>query len=939
MNKRGGVVVVAIVLLAVIGWVGYSRYGKKTTSASSTKTGSAAAGGKGAAAGQGGVNVDVTSMPMWLGQFGVAKKRIAGKVMHGDKPVAGATVRLGADLAGFALQPIAEVKSDASGAFDFGPQIAGAFDVSAESEQFTAAAKRIDLADPKAKSDKIVLQLGDCRSRLFGSVLDASGGAIAKARVTTTGLAGGESDAAGKYSVCVAEGDSSARIVADGYGSLDVRLHLFGELQYDFVLVPEAVLVGQVITQDKQPVAGARVVAIPDPGEGPHHLAPGWTATDADGRFRIDGISPGHYRLGAAAEGLVSASPVDAIAATGTAPQDTIIVVSTVARVSGRVVMGDKPVAGARVFVPKPGTIASAFTQDDGTFVMDRVPMGSVPIAVAPYEVKAPKTIEVKSAKVDDITIDVSAMGSIVGKVTRHGKPVAGADVISPALRGPPVKSDENGDYALLGLPPGQIDFFAWDLASRSFTPNRKEKLGPGETKHVDLELDRAGTATGVVVDDGGKPVPGVYVRMISEDGTFDQGESMTDAAGKWMCHTMAGGDYIANVYPSPMAGQAFAPATGDRFPAIKVPADGSVAGVTLAIKFEQLSIKGSVTDDAGSPVADVHIEAIGRGFGGMDLPSIMSRADGTFEIKKLARGTYALHAHASDGSEADAQNIASGSEGVAIRLIRPGAIEGTLDGFTKTPDVSMLTLTANLQIGTNAIVDGNRFYARGLRPGRYAVEAKADLESAGETVEVKSGETAKVVLKNRGTGHVEGHVAEFGTKAPLSGWQCDANLSVNGQMGQGPRDPTLTGFSDEKGHFAMTAPLGKVRVFCFSPGGSHSVAGTDVDVTSQAPAVAQVFAVPNKFGATPGDPGFRIRPIVLPLVVNDVVPGGPAATQGLKAGDIIVTIDGATLQGVLPMGASFLLGNHKPGTTVTIGVERGGAPLTLKITLGATPT
>jgi S1-C subfamily serine protease len=97
-------------------------------------------------------------------------------------------------------------------------------------------------------------------------------------------------------------------------------------------------------------------------------------------------------------------------------------------------------------------------------------------------------------------------------------------------------------------------------------------------------------------------------------------------------------------------------------------------------------------------------------------------------------------------------------------------------------------------------------------------------------------------------------------------------------------------------------------------------------------PGVAQVYAVANKFGATPGDAGFKIRPIVLPLVVNDVAPSGPAATQGMKAGDILVTIDGASLQGLLPMGAGFLIGNHKPGSVVIIGVERNGTALTFKI-------
>ena len=37
------------------------------------------------------------------------------------------------------------------------------------------------------------------------------------------------------------------------------------------------------------------------------------------------------------------------------------------------------------------------------------------------------------------------------------------------------------------------------------------------------------------------------------------------------------------------------------------------------------------------------------------------------------------------------------------------------------------------------------------------------------------------------------------------------------------------------------------------------------------------------------------------------------------------MTIDGFALQGVMSQGAMFLVVNHRPGTTVSIGVDRGG--------------
>jgi hypothetical protein len=940
MNKRVAFGVVLLVALLVVALIWRMRSRSETERAADHGSGATTVGSAGGALRPDDPQRAALGVPAWLAQIGVPARRVAGHVVYAGKPVAGATVRLALQL-GELLQSVGERKTGADGAFDFGPQPAATFTVSAEAADRTPAMKSIALADPKVRSDRITLELTDCRSRLYGSVLDASGGAIAKAKLLAAGHAGAESDGAGQYSLCVAQNYANVKVAADGYGSIQVNVHLFGNLRYDFVLVPEAVLVGQVITRDKRPVGGARVLAYFDPSEGPHHLANGWGISDDDGRFRIAGLSPGRYRLVAMTDGLASSVPVDAIAQPGTASKDTILIVDAIARVSGHVMMAGKPVGGAHVTFPVPSriSVSEAFSLEDGSFVVTNVAFGKVPVGAAPYEVKEPKLLEIKTPKLDDVTIEVAAMGVITGRVLRHGKPVAGAEVACAQRPGPPVLSDESGTYVLDALPAGSIRFFGWDVNGRAFGLEKTVTLAAAETKTVDIELDRAGVAKGIVVDESKKPVPGVYVRMISDDGKGDLGESMTDANGAFECSTMAGGDYLPNVYPSPMAGKAFEPATGDAFPAIKVPIDDAVTGVTLAIKHELFSIRGNVVDDKGAPVADVHIEAIGRGQGGMDLPSIMSTVAGTFEIRNLARGTYNLHAHSADGGEGDASDIVAGAENVAIKMLRPGSLEGTLVGFSTTPQIQLMTLTADLQIGANAIVEGNRFYQIGLRPGRYALEAKAGLESDGASVEIKSGETTKVTLTSRGTGKVEGHITELGTKAPLPGFRCDAILTMNGQMGGPPGDPSQISHSDDKGHFAMASPLGKVRVFCFAEGDPGiSVAGIDLEVTGQATAIAEVRAVRSTFGATPGDAGFQIRPMQLPLIVNTVRPGSAAATQGVRVGDLVTTIDGASLQGVLPMGAMILIQNHRPGTIVTVGLDRGGTPLSVKLPVVAAP-
>jgi serine protease Do len=66
------------------------------------------------------------------------------------------------------------------------------------------------------------------------------------------------------------------------------------------------------------------------------------------------------------------------------------------------------------------------------------------------------------------------------------------------------------------------------------------------------------------------------------------------------------------------------------------------------------------------------------------------------------------------------------------------------------------------------------------------------------------------------------------------------------------------------------------------------------------------------------------------------VVAGGPAANAGVVEGDIIVTIEGTTIDNEHPL--DDVLTQYAPGKTVTIGVVRGGQTIQLQLTLGTRP-
>jgi len=74
--------------------------------------------------------------------------------------------------------------------------------------------------------------------------------------------------------------------------------------------------------------------------------------------------------------------------------------------------------------------------------------------------------------------------------------------------------------------------------------------------------------------------------------------------------------------------------------------------------------------------------------------------------------------------------------------------------------------------------------------------------------------------------------------------------------------------------------------------------------------------------------------PITLPLTVNTVDAGGPAAAAGVARGDHVVMIDGQSVDGMLPAGAMTMMFNHAAGSTISLGLERGGATRAVKLTV-----
>ncbi len=66
------------------------------------------------------------------------------------------------------------------------------------------------------------------------------------------------------------------------------------------------------------------------------------------------------------------------------------------------------------------------------------------------------------------------------------------------------------------------------------------------------------------------------------------------------------------------------------------------------------------------------------------------------------------------------------------------------------------------------------------------------------------------------------------------------------------------------------------------------------------------------------------------------VLPGTPAAGAGLKAGDVVVKLDGSTISGESDLSA--VIGTKKPGDKLTVTYVRNSTPHTVVVTLTARP-
>lgn len=594
---------------------------------------------------------------------------------------------------------IAEVRTEASGAFVFPLEPGEPVDLVVEAAGFARARR-----EGRLPGERVVVQLS-CGAALEGRVTDDLGAPVAHARIELTSERGGHvllasatTDEEGRFALADLEpGDVDVAVRAPSYATSDLRrsveLSAGATARLDLELSRGAVATGRVVDAETElPVAGARVE---------QRWGASSVRTGADGRYELRGIDASASSV-LAVEAVGYAATEERLPAGVDGQYELDFALRRGVRVHGRVVgAAGEPVAGASVtlvgaeLAPELQRLAwrPVATAADGSFAIEdaRVDLPHVLRVVARghagglWDLPSPES---GAREVDVGTLALAPSVLLCGTVVLpDGEPVPHCDVwIQPnpsargALGAPPRRTagsfaadrngrtDDLGRFAFAGLAPGAAVVRVQPPGGGWIT---REVAVPSDVGRVDLrvELDLGLGIVGRLVDPGGSPVPNAWVRVDAQDGAA--GYAFGDAEGRFRLASLPPGAYrlIATPTDAPADdGTVLAPATL---------ASVSPGTAPLEIVLPRIAATGGVVVDAlGRGLANVPVVALAAG--GERLARATTDESGSFFLRARSSETFAVRAElAREGAEPAVATVEAVREGdAALRLVLPVRVE-----------------------------------------------------------------------------------------------------------------------------------------------------------------------------------------------------------------------------------------------------------------------